>query len=78
MAAMELMESVEYHPDYVKERDSQKVRAVNAVCHSRVNSIVKIHVYGGGTSGGDIQSIIPVRNISLRKDQRIVLKGDGR
>ena len=61
-----------------KERDSRKVRAVNAVCHSRVNSIVKSHVYVGGTSGCDIQSMIPVRNISLRKHQRIVLKGDGR
>ena len=72
------MKSVEHHPDYVKERDSQKARAVNEVRHSRVNSIVKIHVYVGGTSGGDIQSTIPIRNISLRKHQRIVLKGDGR
>ena len=75
---MELMKSVEYHPDYVQECDSQKARAVNAVCHSRVNSIVKIHVYVGGISGSDIQSTIPIRNISLRKHQRIVLKGDGR
>lgn len=69
------MKSVGYHPDYVEERDSQKARAGNAVCHSHVNSIVKINIYVDGTSGGDIQSMIPVRKISSRKHQRIVLEG---
>jgi len=57
LATERLMNLVGYHPDYVEERDIQEARAVNAACHS---CVVKINVYVGGTSGGDIQSMIPV------------------
>ena len=52
---MGLMKLVEYHPEYVEERDNQKARAVNLVFHSRVNGVVKINIYVGGTSGGDVK-----------------------
>ena len=55
-----LIKLEEYHPDYVEERDSQKARAVTLVFHSHVNSVVKINIYVGGTSGGDVESMIPV------------------
>jgi hypothetical protein len=64
VVAMRLMNLVEHHPDYVEEGDSQKATAVKAVCHSRINSVVKINIYVGGTSGGDVESMIPVREIS--------------
>jgi hypothetical protein len=64
VAAMGLMKLVEYHPDYVEERDSQKARAVNLVFHSRINSVVKINIYVSGTGGGDVESMIPVGKIS--------------
>ena len=55
-----------------------KKRAVNLVFHSRGNGVVKINIYVGGTSGGDVESMIPVREISSRKYQRVVLEGGGR
>ena len=78
MAAMGLMKLVGYRLDYVEECGSQKARAVNLVFHSGINSVVKINVYVGGPSGGNVESMVPVRKISLRKHQRIVLDGGGR
>ena len=75
---MGLMKLLEYHPDYVDKRCSQKARAVHLVFHLRINSVVEINIYVGGTSGGDIESMIPVREISMRKHQRVVLEGGGR
>ena len=72
MSAMGLIKLVEYHPVYVEEHDNQKARAVNLVFHSRGNE------YVGGTSGGDVESMIPVREINSRKHQRVVLEAGGR
>ena len=73
------MKLVGHHPDYVEERDNQKAGAVNLVFHSHVNGVVKINIYVGGTSGGgDVKSMIPVREISSQKHQRVVLEGGGR
>ena len=60
MAAMGLMGLVECRPDYVEERDNQKAKAVNLVFHSHLNGVVKINIYIGGTSGGDVGPMIPV------------------
>ena len=57
---MGLTKLVEYHPDSVEERDNQKARAVILVFHSRGNGVVKINIYVGGTSGGDVEPMIPV------------------